>query len=79
MSEDITPVAEEATIAPEQSIEAAPEPAPEPVQEVDPALSMASRSREASPPPGFVPSDNDSELKDMMVKRLYEDMGRRRW
>lgn len=75
MSEDITPVAEEATIAPEQSIEAAPEAAPEEIQEIDHTPSMASRSREASPPPDFVPSDNDSDLKDMMVKRLYEDMG----
>lgn len=73
MSEENTPVAEETIVAPEVATEPAPEPAPE--EALEPAQSIASRSREAPLPVDYVPSDEDSDLKDMMVKRLYEDMG----
>lgn len=72
MSEENTPVAEETTpVAAEPVAEAAPEP----VQEAEPSPSIASRSREATPPPDYDPSVEESDLKDMMVQRLYEDMG----
>ena len=35
----------------------------------------ASRTREATAPPDSVDIDDEGGLQDMMVKRLYEDMG----
>ncbi len=64
-------MSEEATVA-EQEAPTTTE--PQAVEQVQERFDSA-RVREATPPPDFVPPSEDGEMHDMMVKRLYEDMG----
>ena len=66
-------MSEEATPTAEPQAEAQPQ---EQVQVTEPISPMAARVREAQPPPDAPASEEeDTGLKDMMVKRLYDDIG----
>jgi hypothetical protein len=73
MSEEQPQQVAEQPEAQEQVTDAQPDQA---VQESEEQNFNGPRSREATPPPDYSPPEDDGGMRDLMVSRLYEDMGR---